>query len=583
MQKLFFLLVLVGAAGSLVLTACQKTYESVPLGQQITEDLAFDPLDSLGKQAMVYLLTTYQQCLYSGHNRLGGNYMDAASDDAVSSASGIPAVQAIATGAYSATSPNSDDMWTHDYAGIRNATVFIVNINRVPMNELLPNGHSARSAYRSEARFLRAWLYFDLLKRYGGIPLLGDSIRQISDNIQLPRNSFSDCVNYIVSECDNIKDSLRTAAMVNSNTYGRITQGAAMTLKSEVLLYAASPLFNGGNIDGSNPLTGYAGFDGNRWKLAADASKAVIDLNAYSLMSSFNDVFVTQAVPVSTNTETIFWMQQGNSGYSVETANAPIGFSSAGGNGITSPTQNLVDAFPTDSGYAITDANAHYNSNDPYSHRDPRLSLTVFHNGSLWLNRTVQTYDGAVDRPGGTVQQTKTSYYMRKFMGAFESVTSNPPSYSGTCHDFIYYRYAGVLLNYAEATNEVSGPTADVYNVLYALRKRAGILTGPDNSYGLKQGMTPDEMRVAIRNERRVEMAFEEQRFWDIRRWKIAGQVYNSAPLQGMDIQISSGGQIFYNLIPVLTTVFRDPQMYLYPIPYSEVIKNSQMKQNPLW
>jgi hypothetical protein len=583
MQKLLYILLLITSLGGLALSGCQKTYESVPLGQQITLDLAFSTQDSLGKQAMSYLLTTYAQSFYSGHNRVSGNYMDAASDDAISSASGIPAVQAIATGAYSAASPNADDQWTRDYAAIRNATVFVVYINRVPMNELLPNGQPARAAYRSEARFLRAWLYFDLLKRYGGIPLLGDSIRQITDNVQLPRNSFSDCVNYIVSECDNIKDSLRTAAMVNSSTYGRITQGAAMALKSQVLLYAASPLFNGGNIDGSNPLTGYSSFDGNRWKLAADAGKAVMDLGTYSLMPSFNDVFVKQAAPVGTNTESICWMQSGNDGYSVETNNAPVGFTSAGGNGITSPTQNLVDAYTTDSGYAITDANAHFNSNNPYSNRDPRLSLTVFHNGSQWLNRTVQSYDGGLDKPGGSVQQTKTSYYMRKFMGAFESVSSNPPSYSGTCHDFIYYRYAGVLLNYAEATNEFSGPSADVYNVLYALRKRAGILTGPDNTYGLKQGMTQDEMRTVIRNERRVEMAFEEQRFWDIRRWKIAGQVYNGVPLQGMDIQSSSGGQIFYNLVPVLTTIFRDPQMYLYPIPYSEVIKNNQMKQNPLW
>jgi hypothetical protein len=583
MKKLFYILLLVTSLGALLLSACQKTYESVPLGQQITLDLAFDSRDSLGKQAMVYLLTTYAQSFYNGHNRVSGNYMDAASDDAISSASGIPAVQAIATGAYSASQPNSDDQWARDYAAIRNATVFIVYINRVPMNELLPNGQPARAAYRSEARFLRAWLYFDLLKRYGGIPLLGDSIRQITDNILLPRNSFSDCVNYIVSECDNIKDSLRTAAMVNSNTYGRITQGAAMTLKSQVLLYAASPLFNGGNIDGSNPLTGYASFDGNRWKLAADAAKAVMDLGAYSLMPSFNDVFVTQAAPIGKNTESICWMQVGSPGNSVETANAPVGFTSAGGNGITSPTQNLVDAYTTDSGYAITDANAHYNGNNPYSNRDPRLSLTVFHNGSLWLNRTVQTYDGGVDKPGGSIQQTKTSYYMRKFMGAFESVTSNPPSYAGTYHDFIYYRYAGVLLSYAEATNEFSGPSAEVYNVLYALRKRAGILTGPDNTYGVPQGISQDSMRTVIRNERRVEMAFEEQRFWDIRRWKIAAQVYNGAPLQGMDIQISSGGQIFYNPVPVLTTIFRDPQMYLYPIPYSEVIKNNQMKQNPLW
>jgi fibrillarin-like rRNA methylase len=95
--------------------------------------------------------------------------------------------------------------------------------------------------------------------------------------------------------------------------------------------------------------------------------------------------------------------------------------------------------------------------------------------------------------------------------------------------------------------------------------------------------MTQADMRTFIQNERRVEMAFEEQRYWDIRRWKIAAQVYNNAPLQGLDIQVSSGGQIFYNPISVLTPVFRDPQMYLYPIPYSEVIKNNQMKQNPLW
>ena len=582
MKQLLSIAILIVFLGGLF-SSCQKSYESVPLGQKVTLDLAFDTRDSLGKQAMAYLLTTYQQALYSGHNRVNGNYLDAASDDAISSASGIPSVQAIATGAYSAGSPNADDQWSRNYTAIRNATVFIVYINRVPMLELLPNGQSARAAYRSEARFLRAWLYFQLLRRYGGIPLMGDSIRQITDNVQLPRASFSDCVNYIVSECDNIKDSLRTSAMVNSNTYGRITQGAAMALKAETLLYAASPLFNGGNIDGSNPLTGYTSFDANRWQLAADAAKAVIDLGAYHLMPSFNDVFTTQASPVGSNTETIFWMQTGTPGNGVELSNAPVGYTSAGGNGATSPTQNLVDAFSSDSGYAITDPEAHYNTNDPYSHRDPRLALTVFHNGSLWLNRAVQTFDGGLDKPGGTLQQTRTSYYMRKFMGPFESVSNNPPSYSGTYHDWIYYRYAGILLDYAEAANEVSGPSTAIYNILDSLRQRAGVLTGPDNTYGIPQGMSQDDMRTFIHNERRVEMAFEEQRFFDIRRWKTAAQVYNTAPLQGLDLQLSSGGQLFYNPIPVLTTVFHDPQMYLYPIPYSEVIKNSQMKQNPLW
>jgi len=582
MKHLFCTLLFAAGILALGLESCQKSYESVPLGQQVTPDLAFDPRDSAGKSAMTYLLTTYQQTFYSGHNRLGNNYLDAASGDAISSASGIPAVQAIATGAYTAASTNGDDVWARDYAAIRNATVFIVNINIVPLAEKLSNGQSARSAYRSEARFLRAWSYFDLLKRYGGIPLMGDSIRQITDNVQLPRRSFADCVNYIVSECDNIKDSLRTAAMVNSTTYGRITQGGAMALKSQVLLYAASPLFNGGNIDGSNPLTGYTNYDMNRWQLAAKAAKDIMDLNVYGLLDNFNDVFVTQALGAGTNKESICWMQNGV-GKSVESSNAPVGYTSAGGNGITSPTQNLVDAFTTDSGYAITDAGSHYNQNDPYANRDPRMNLTIFHNGSLWLNRAVQTFDGGLDKPGGVVQQTKTSYYMRKFMGAYESVNSTPPSYPNTVHDWIYFRYAGILLNYAEALNEFSGPSPEVYNQLYALRKRAGIKTGPDNTYGVPQGMTQAQMRIAIQNERRVEMAFEEQRYWDIRRWKIAAQVYNTNPLMGLDIQVSSGGQTFYNLVPVLKTVFHDPQMYLYPIPYSEVIKNNQMKQNPQW
>jgi hypothetical protein len=138
------------------------------------------------------------------------------------------------------------------------------------------------------------------------------------------------------------------------------------------------------------------------------------------------------------------------------------------------------------------------------------------------------------------------------------------------------------MLNYAEATNEFSGPTQDVYNVVYALRNRAGIFPGAGNNYGLKQGMTQAEMRTVLQNERRVELAFEEQRFFDIRRWKIASQVYGSS-LTGMDIQQATNGQIFYNVIPVLTPVFRDPQMYLYPIPYTEVIMNPSMKQNPSW
>jgi hypothetical protein len=566
-----------------IATGCQKNYESVPLGQQVTLDYAFNTKDSAGTMALQFLTTCYLESLQNGHNRItGGDYLDAASDDAVSSSLTVSAVQNIATGAYSAASPSADDEWERNYFAIRDCNVFVTDIYRVPLVEKLPNGQPAIAAYRSEARWIRAYMYFELVKRYGGVPLLGDTVFTITQNAQVPRNSFSDCINYIVSECDNIKDSLRTVAMVTGSTYGRITRGAALALKAEALLLAASPLYNGGNIDPSNPLTGYPSYDATRWQTAAQAAQDIINSGVYSLMPSFEKVFTTQAQPIGANTESIFWVQVGASN-SVEQVNSPIGYSSAGAQGHTSPTQNLVDAFPTDSGYAITDSGSGYDPNNIYANRDPRLLATVFCNGaSLWLNRPVQTFDGGLDKPGGSVVQTKTGYYMRKFMGPWESVQGSP-QFGNTFHDYIYFRYAGILLDFAEATNESSGPSTAVYNVLFQLRQRAGIFPGSNGYYGLPVGMDQATMRTAIRNERRIEMAFEEKRYWDIRRWKIAAAAYNTAPLVGMDIQAPTNQPLTFNRIPVLTTAFKDPQMYLYPIPYTEVVKNPQMRQNPSW
>lgn len=578
--KLSLSLAIASFAIALLFSSCAKDYERVPLGQQNTIDLIFDVHDSAGINAIQYLNQVYNDALINGHNRVGGDYLDAASDDAVSSFTGLSSVEQIALGAYTASQPNADDNWARSYATIRAATIFINNIDNVPLKELLPNGELARAAYRSEARFLRAWTYFELLIRYGGVPITMDSVYDITDNVSLPRQSFANTTNYIVSELDDIKDSLRTEEEVNSTNYGRITQGAAMALKAKVLLYAASPLFNGGNIDPSNALTGYSSYDINRWVLAAEAAKDVMDLGTYGLVSNYANVFTTQAEPIGTNNEIIFWRQNG-ANTSVEQTNGPIGYTSAGGSGRTSPTENFVDAFPTVGGLAITDSSAGYDQNNPYQNRDPRLKASIFYDGTLWLNRAVQTFDGGLDKPGGTVQQTKTGYYMRKFMGAFETV-SGSPVYSNTYHDWIYLRYAGILLDYAEAQNEYQGPSADVYNVLFMLRQRAGIKPGSDMSYGLNLNMNQEEMREAIRNERRIEMSFEEQRYWDIRRWKIAEDAY-SQPLYGLDIQQTGQGELFYNKTIVLQPVFIAPKMYLYPIPYSEVIKNSNMIQNPGW
>jgi hypothetical protein len=562
--------------------ACQKQYESQPLGEQISLDYAFNTKDSAGQLALTFLSTCYLEALPNGHNRVGGDYLDAASDDAISNKLTVSAVQQMATAAYSAASPNGDDDWTQNYSAIRDCNVFINDIYRVPLAEKLPSGRPAIAAYRSEARFLRAWEYFELVKRYGGVPLLGDNVFTITQNVQLPRNSFSDCISYIVSECDNIKDSLRTLSDITGSSYGRITKGAALALKTEALLFAASPLYNGGNIDPSNLLTGYTNYDATRWQTAAQAAQDVMNLGAYGLMPNFKDVFTNQAQPIGANNESIFWMQVGENN-SVENTNSPIGYSGAGAQGNTGPTQNLVDAFPTDSGYAITDPASGYDPTNPYANRDPRLTATVFCNGtSFWLNRAVQTFDGGLDKPGGSLVQTKTGYYMRKFMGPWETATG-VSQFGNTFHDYIYFRYAGILLDYAEATNEFSGPSTAVYNVLFLLRGRAGIFPGASLNYGLAANMDQPTMRAAIQNERRIEMAFEEKRYWDLRRWKIAAAAYNTAPLTGMDIQAQPNQPLTYNRVPALTTHFNDPGMYFYPIPYSEVVKNPQMRQNPTW
>ena len=580
-MKLIIILVLAGII--LSVSSCQKQYESSPLGQVTTASNVFNTQDSAGVAALQYLSTCYSQTLLNGNNRVSGDYLDAASDDAVSNSLTVSAVQQIATGAYTAAAPNADDEWTHCYFGIRDCTLFIDNIYQVPLKAKLASGKPAIAAYRSEARFLRAWLYMELVKRYGGVPLLGDSVFTITTSTNIPRNSFSDCINYIVSECNNIQDSLMAVSDMTGANYGHVTQGAAMVLKAEAWLLAASPLYNGGNIDAGNPLTGYTDYQLGRWDSAAQAALAIINSGIYSLMPDFRNIFITQAQPVGTNTESICWYMNGTD-ESVEQNNSPIGYSSAGAKGNTAPTQNLVNAFPTDSGYAITASNSGYDANNPYSNRDPRLLYTVFCNGaSLWLNRAVQTFDGGLDKPGGTVVQTKTGYYMRKFMGLFETAQGSPPEFSATVHDWIYYRYAGILLDYAEATNEYSGPSTAVYNVLFQIRARAGIPAGTNSYYGLAMNMSQTDMRTAIQNERRCEMAFEERRYWDIRRWKIAAAAYNTAPLQGVDIVEGGAGAVTYNPINVLTTAFNSPTMYLYPIPYSETIKDPSMTQNPGW
>lgn len=543
------------AAGFIILLGSCRKYEDVPV-ETVTPDYIWDTKDSNGVYASQFLFSIYAS-LPDGANRISRDFLDAGSDDAVTSQTVAAPVTLLATNGITIFN-NPDDAWSRSYAGIRQATNFLNNFGVVPLKNT-----SEKRSWFGEARVMRAMFYWELVRRYGGVPILGDSLLNLEDDIEIPRSSYERCINYIVSECDRASDSLRDDP-VDDNNYGRFTKDGALALKAHVLLYAASQLYNGGNVGDS--LNGYAAYDANRWKLAADAAKKIMDEGHYSLQPVFTDIFTIQ------RSQEVIAEKANTLGKPIETTNGPINFSTAPGSGNTSPTQELVDAYGMSNGLAITDPNSGYNPADPYTNRDPRLSYTVLYNGAQWLSTQIQTFNGGINRPGGTTIQTQTGYYLRKFMGDFENTTSYQDHY----HDWIYFRYAEILLDYAEAENEFSGPADDVFSAVESIRQRAGL-----NPYTLDHSITQDSLRTIIRNERHKELAFEEQRYWDLRRWKIAGDVYNQG-LHGISITNTANGLI-YNVVLALNSSFDVSRMYFYPIPNTEVVSNSQMRQNPGW
>ncbi|KAB6148801.1 RagB/SusD family nutrient uptake outer membrane protein [Bacteroides xylanisolvens] len=567
-------------------SACNDGYEKEPV-EHFTLDYLFSKADSAGIQARYFLNNIYYEHLPSGYNRINGDFLDAASDDAISINNNEPEIYKLFMGRYSAVSRLTDMEWGGYYQGIRKANILINNIDVVPFNltyiNVLGETKPLNYTMKAEARFLRAHFYFELVKRYGGVPLIGDNVYVLGDDVQLPRNTFAQCIDYIVRELDEIKDDLRSLPMADATEFAHApTKEACLAMKARVLLYAASPLFNEKPLEAGNELIGYPSYDSGRWNLAAQAAKDLIDQygpkgkGTLNLAQDYRNIFVD--FYGGNNPELIFFRPVGKN-KSIETANGPLGFSGNSlGNGNTNPTQNLVESFLMKDGTKYVSTSV----DDPFKNRDPRLDFTILHHGSHWLNTTLDTQVGGTHNPSGA-QYSRTCYYMAKFMKDYQT-SSN---YEDNIHLWVMYRYGEVLLNYAEALNEVAlaGGTIDnkeVLNSLIQLRKRAGIEPGNENYYGLPAPQNYDaaEMREIIRNERRIEMAFEEQRYWDIRRWRIAEDIFKE-PLKGLNIQVV-GNKTIYNEVNVLSAEF-DTKRYFYPIPYSEVIKNGNMIQNPNW
>ena len=577
MKKIISLLFIAGVGLMVLMGAGCRKYETEPK-DYLNVGIVFDSVDQNATFAGFELNSVYTN-LPNGFDQISGDFLDDGAGEAVPSRYNTP-VANYYRGTVSVTN-NPDPYWANSYTGIRRTNVFLKNIDRVPT----VTGTVLNKRYwKAEARWLRAFFYWELLKRYGGVPLLGDTLLTLDSDIRLPRNTFAQTADYIVNECTAVKDSLRSDPLA-SGDFGRVSKAAAVALKMRVLLYAASPLYNGGGFESDatkKALTGYPSYDATRWQRVIDAYTEFTTTSPYFALTTSGTPTAFTAIFLNRQTTEMIFSQQIAGNYSLEISQSPVSYVVANNRslGYTSPTQNFVDSFPMLSGLSINATGSGYSANNPYLNRDPRLAATVFYNGSRWLNDTVRTFEGGKDKPnnaGVAPIQTRTGYYLRKFLGNFANSTSYATNQT---RNFPYFRYAEIVLNYAEALNEV-GRVEDAVTQIIRLRARAGITAGTPARYGIKSGISQADMRSLIQNERRIELAFEEHRFWDIRRWKIAPQVLGNTVLNGVKI-MGTGTAATYQTVPVANAYWYD-RLYHMPIPYDEITKNTNLIQNEGW
>ncbi|MEN8157110.1 MAG: RagB/SusD family nutrient uptake outer membrane protein [Bacteroidota bacterium] len=462
-------------------------------------------------------------------------------------------------GSWSAVTP-LDNVWGRMYAAIRASNKFLEEIEGETFEDLLWNEEYWKvkgklELFPYEARFLRAYFYFELVKRYGSVPLITTVLTPEEAN-GVSQVSFDEVVQFIANECDSVWKYLPpTHQNLLEGETGRITKGAALALKSRVLLYAASPLHN----ESADP---------QKWIDAADAAIVLIDSVLYELEGNYDDV-----VNNPTSVELILGTRQGESN-SFEKKNFPMGYE--GGNTGTCPTQNLVDAYEmATTGLPIDDPGSDYDSNFPYQDRDPRMESTVLRNGDMFKGQTIETwYGGTHAQPGANA--TRTGYYLRKYV--IESINLSPTNTTRKRHTWVLFRYAEVLLNYAEAMNEVYGPDDAAGRSMTAL-DAVNLVRARAEMAGFPAGMSQAGFRERLRNERRVELAFEDHRFWDIRRWQ-TGE--STKEILGILITENPFGGYAYEQVVVEERVFEE-KMNLYPVPQTEIYINNNLQQNPGW
>lgn len=406
---------------------------------------------------------------------------------------------------------------------------------------------------RAEMHILNAYYCFELFKRFGAVPIVKGLFNE-TDEANLPRNAVDEVVEHIVSEIDSFKNELVIdwAAEGLVGKTGRITLGAALAIKARALLYAASPQFNKENSQ-------------IKWERAARAANDIIALGIYNLDASYRGLFITNAS--NTSIETIWGVKSGQTNQ-FERNNYPIG--TPGGNTGISPSQNLVRSYEYKG--EIT--------GDIYENLDPRFYASILKNGDLWNGRTLEIYINGTDDPQNK-NASPTGYYLKKFLNENLNLTDD----AREIRTWIAYRYGEVLLNFAEAINEAYGPDQNnglpmtAREAVNAIRSRSDV----NMPFVTVASGDKDGMRKAIKHERQIELAFEDHRYWDLRRWDDAKVILN-LPIKGVTVTKIDSVTYSYDTTQLVSPRVFLPEMNLFPIPeYAIINSKGVINQNEGW
>lgn len=572
-----------------VLSSCENF-----LDPKLSEEVKYEQL--LTQPDYVRGLVTFAyRSMPSTYETVGENFIECATDDALTNnvSSGLNKMIELPT--YWSSINNPLNIWNPRYEEINMLNLFFDTMKKNTIifkkSSVADNVQFTKNTM-GEAYFLRAYSQFQLLRTFGGKDVNGNmmgfpiitSVISLTDIPNLQRNTYSECVTQIIKDIDSAMVYLPAAwdkttyKYTNQDNLGKPTDVACMALKSRVRLFEASPAFTDGLSDAEKT---------QKWQVAAEAAKATIDIIGFGLPRIYDVPNISSKFfNAPQNDELILRRLTGTSTGDLSVATRNF-LPSIYGNGSCNPTQNLVDAFPMANGYPITDAvKSGYNESSMYLGRDPRFYMTILYNGASFKTTKVETFEGGKDLPGvgrATIENsTRTGYYLRKWVSSKANLV--PGSNTNDLHYAAVFRQAELYLNFAEAANEAVGPTTPVNGLtakdaLAEVRKRAGIAASGTDDYLNEMSTSASNFRTLIKNERRIELSFEGNRFYDLRRWKDP----LNATIQKIKITPTAVvGTFTYERINLLQLAFDNTRYYI-PLPKTELNKASNLTQNEGW